>query len=72
MPTYLVERYLPGRDRDWLEAALARLPKETLGVAYLGSFTSPRTNRASADSRRPTRRASGRPTNSQGCRSHGS
>ena len=38
MPTYLVERYLPGRDRDWLEAALARLPKETGGVAYLGSL----------------------------------
>ena len=28
MPTYLVERYLPGRDRAWLEAALARLPEE--------------------------------------------
>lgn len=38
MPTYLVERYLPGRDRDWLEAALARLPKQTSGVAYLGSL----------------------------------
>ncbi len=37
MPTYLVERYLPGRDRDWLEAALARLPKDRHGVAYLGS-----------------------------------
>jgi len=23
MPTYLVERYLPGHDRAWLEAALA-------------------------------------------------
>jgi Protein of unknown function (DUF4242) len=41
MPTYLVERYLPGRDRDWLEAALARLPKETNGVAYLGSLYVP-------------------------------
>ena len=37
MPTYLVERYLPGRDRDWLEAALARLPKDRRGFAYLGS-----------------------------------
>lgn len=41
MPTYLVERYLPGRDRDWLEAALARLPKKTSGVAYLGSLYVP-------------------------------
>jgi hypothetical protein len=41
MPTYLVERYLPGRDRDWLEAALARLPRQTLGVAYLGSLYVP-------------------------------
>jgi hypothetical protein len=37
MPTYLVERYLPGRDRAWLEAALARLPKDRRGFAYLGS-----------------------------------
>jgi hypothetical protein len=37
MPTYLVERYLPGRDRAWLEAALARLPKDGSGVTYLGS-----------------------------------
>jgi len=37
MPTYLVERYLPGRDRAWLEAALARLPRHFRGVAYLGS-----------------------------------
>jgi Protein of unknown function (DUF4242) len=37
MPTYLVERYLPGRDRAWLEAALARLPKNRHGVTYLGS-----------------------------------
>jgi Nickel responsive protein SCO4226-like len=37
MPTYLVERYLPGRDRAWLESALARLPKERSGVTYLGS-----------------------------------
>ena len=37
MPTYLVERYLPGRDRAWLEAALARLPSRRDGVAYLGS-----------------------------------
>jgi hypothetical protein len=37
MPTYLVERYLPGLDRAWLEAALARLPKDDSGVTYLGS-----------------------------------
>ena len=37
MPTYLVERYLPGRDRAWLEAALARIPRDRSGVAYLGS-----------------------------------
>jgi hypothetical protein len=37
MPTYLVERYLPGRDRAWLDAALARLRKDRAGVAYLGS-----------------------------------
>lgn len=37
MPTYLVERYLPGRDRAWLEAALARLPKAGSSVTYLGS-----------------------------------
>jgi hypothetical protein len=37
MPTYLVERYLPGRDRAWLEAALARLPSRRTRAAYLGS-----------------------------------
>jgi hypothetical protein len=37
MPTYLVERYLPGRDRAWLDAALARLRKDRGGAAYLGS-----------------------------------
>ena len=37
MPIYLVERYLPGRDRAWLEAALARLPRAQGGVVYLGS-----------------------------------
>ena len=37
MATYLVERYLPGRDRAWLEALLARLPKHHAAVAYLGS-----------------------------------
>ena len=37
MPTYLVERYLPGRDRAWLEVALARLANDRHGVAYLGS-----------------------------------
>ncbi|MGN6430907.1 MAG: nickel-binding protein [Gaiellaceae bacterium] len=41
MPTYLVERYLPGRDHAWLEAALARLPKDRRGVAYLGSIYVP-------------------------------
>jgi Protein of unknown function (DUF4242) len=41
MPTYLVERYLPGRDRAWLEAALARLPNDCHGVAYLGSIYVP-------------------------------
>jgi hypothetical protein len=41
MPTYLVERYLPGRDRAWLEAALARLGRCGPGVAYLGSFFVP-------------------------------
>src|SRR5436190_15698709 len=37
MPTYLVERYLPGRDRAWLETTLARLPESRNGVVYLGS-----------------------------------
>jgi hypothetical protein len=37
MPTYLVERYLPGRDRAWLESALARLQRQRTGAAYLGS-----------------------------------
>jgi hypothetical protein len=41
MTTYLVERYLPGRDRAWLEDALARLPAEGRGVAYLGSIYIP-------------------------------
>jgi hypothetical protein len=41
MPTYLVERYLPGRDRVWLEAALARLPEVRCGVAHLGSWYVP-------------------------------
>ena len=34
---YFVERYLPGRDRAWLEAALARIPRARNGVVYLGS-----------------------------------
>ena len=38
MPTYLVERYLPGRDRPWLEDELSRLPRERDGVRYLGSL----------------------------------
>ena len=37
MPAYLVERYLPGRDRAWLEAALARLRRPQTKAAYLGS-----------------------------------
>jgi Protein of unknown function (DUF4242) len=37
MPTYLVERYLPGRDRAWLDAALARLRGDRGAVTYLGS-----------------------------------
>jgi hypothetical protein len=41
MTTYLVERYLPGRDRAWLEEALGRLPAEFDGVAYLGSLYIP-------------------------------
>ena len=40
MPTYLVERYLPGQDRAWLEDALKRLPPTT-GVTYLGSLYVP-------------------------------
>jgi hypothetical protein len=37
MPTYLVERYLPGRDRAWLEAAVARLDRQRRRAAHLGS-----------------------------------
>src|SRR5919204_569298 len=37
MPTYLVERYLPGRNRVWLEAALARLRRQGTRAAHLGS-----------------------------------
>src|SRR5690242_10315467 len=37
MPTYLVERYLPGRNRDWLDAALVRLDKQRRRAARLGS-----------------------------------
>jgi hypothetical protein len=37
MPTYLVERYLPGRDRAWLETALAGLTRGRQDVRYLGS-----------------------------------
>lgn len=37
MPNYLVERYLPGRDRAWLESALARIPSGRGEVTYLGS-----------------------------------
>jgi len=38
VPTYLVERYLPGRDRDWLVARLARLQQADGTVRYLGSI----------------------------------
>jgi len=41
MPTYLVERYLPGHDRAWLEAALSRLRHGAGGVTYLGSLYVP-------------------------------
>jgi Protein of unknown function (DUF4242) len=37
MPTYLVERYLPGRDRHWLEAAVARLQRQRRKAAHLSS-----------------------------------
>jgi hypothetical protein len=37
MPTYLVERYLPGRNRVWIEAALARLRRQGTRAAHLGS-----------------------------------
>jgi hypothetical protein len=40
MPTFLVERYLPGHDRAWLEAALARIADGD-GVTYLGSLYVP-------------------------------
>jgi hypothetical protein len=41
MSTYLVERYLPGRDRAWLEEALAELPRDDAAVSYLGSLYVP-------------------------------
>ena len=37
MPTYLVERYLPGRDRAWIEAAIRRLRSQRRTAAHLGS-----------------------------------
>jgi hypothetical protein len=37
MPTYLVERYLPGRDRAWLEAAVTRLRRQRRRAKHLGS-----------------------------------
>ena len=37
MPTYLVERYLPGRNRAWLEGALARLRGQRSKAEHLGS-----------------------------------
>ena len=41
MTIYLVERYLPGRDRAWLEEALARISSNDADVAYLGSLYVP-------------------------------
>jgi hypothetical protein len=41
MPTYLVERYLPGRNRAWLEAALARLREQRQRAEHLGSIYVP-------------------------------
>jgi hypothetical protein len=37
MPTYLVERYLPGRDRAWIAAAVDRLQRQRRTAAHLGS-----------------------------------
>jgi len=37
MPTYLVERYLPGRDRPWIEAAVGRLRRQRSAATHLGS-----------------------------------
>jgi hypothetical protein len=37
MPTFLVERYLPGRDRAWIEAAVDRLQRQRRTAAHLGS-----------------------------------
>jgi hypothetical protein len=37
MPTYLVERYLPGRDRAWIEAAVNRLGRQRRIATHLGS-----------------------------------
>lgn len=37
MPIYLVERYLPGRDRAWFEAAVARLRRQQRRASLLDS-----------------------------------
>jgi hypothetical protein len=37
MPTYLVERYFPERDRAWLEGALAWLRRQRTRAAHLAS-----------------------------------
>jgi len=37
MPTYLVERYLPGRDRAWIEAAVGRLRRHRQVATHVGS-----------------------------------
>ena len=65
MTTYLVERYLPGRDRAWLEEALARLRETTRTFRTSARSTSLPTNRASAGSRagrreRPAHQRAGR------------
>ena len=41
MPTYLVERYLPGRSRAWLEGTLARLREQRSRAEHLGSIYVP-------------------------------
>ena len=73
MPTYLVERYLPARDRAWLESALARLARGRNGVTYLGARpTFHPTSPASASSRRRRSTRSEMPTRLPGCRSRAS
>ena len=68
MPNYLVERYLPGRDRAWLVSALARIPRDRREVTYLGSTYLPsddsclcRFEAESADNVRDANEAAGVP-----------